>query len=371
MKNVLIAILLIVCTHYGSGQSIKDRLNKSTATCETVSLNVDKIIRTIDNIDSLNVLMDIWGNSCGKPEALSRYELLDKIESNELDNNMIVSYLEKYLDYYKYRNDVARKENYKEIYNYSSSYFEYLVPGGNYDQFTSNWASNLISLTKENTDAYLLCLLFSNQLDQFTELTEDGTLRDLQVVQAMSKSPYYERKSDGNFKLEVSSWIPISRLRNQFNTSPRISLSFGAPIGLDYRAEFKFGFTPFIKNDSLSLTFDEVDYLTDHFLGINFGIVGIREYRINADYHFDILTEISLNALGSNIPDPNGEEDNSTHGIKTFDLGLGFNFKKFIRNTKNTIGWHSSFHFAPYNLDSQLNTPTGNSYLLTGLYVSF
>lgn len=359
-------MLLLLANQWCLGQSVRDQLHKAVPSCESISKNVDRIIGNVTHVDSLQVLIDIWRESCGQSEAIMRYDILEAIEFEALDSNMVKEYINNYQYYYRYRmqHDSMSSSNY-----YQSFYFEHLVPGGNYDQYTRGWATALIPYTRKQSDEYLLCLLFSNRIDEFAELTEGGTLRNSTLVRTMAKSPYYERKSDGNFKIGAGLWLPMAKLSKHFNPSPRFTFSAGLPIGLDYRLELKIGFTPFIGNDSLLVTFDDVEYKTDKFSGFNFGLVGIKEHRLNDKYHFDYLLELGAFGLNSNIPDPGGEE-NSTHGIITLDVAAGFNLKRFLDSDK-TIGLHCSYHLCPLNLNKQLDTPVGNSYLLSSIYFSF
>ena len=82
MKKVFFIISLLIFTQYKSfsqvDSSLMQKLTKPITNCETITTNTIAILPTLsfEKIDSIQKIIGIWENYCGKNEAIARLKIL-------------------------------------------------------------------------------------------------------------------------------------------------------------------------------------------------------------------------------------------------------------------------------------------------------
>jgi hypothetical protein len=354
------------------GQNLEERLSVAVVNCETVSVNAQNLMATysIEDVDSIKQVLKFWRSKCGDSEVISRVEVLMDLYYNRFR-------YEDHRDYFRYRLsrflnrvDNAGLPNSDEVFESNRSYFNYVKINGVFDQWTRDIAQQIQKeSSNQNLDAYLATILFTFDLETFeAEMqNQDNRASDL-VKDYLSK---YDYSRPYQVSIYLGARIPLVNQRIHFHESPQLGFGLSIPIKGTYSAGFKVIFTRLINQKDLLWNIENDSVLIDPPSIVTAGFNFSRRFVLrDKSLSLDLYSGINLGALSTSIDKEGDDEDNPEYAAETVDLEVGFNLGKTIFTNKE-IGLNVSFHYAPYNLDSELITEVGSLYGQVNSYFKF
>ncbi len=370
MKYLILIIYFFAGSYNISAQDLETRLSISNnIECGVYAENANELIGTyhIFAIDSVTAVLDIWERECGKTEPIMRMRILHDIYLNRFQSEYYINYYEQYFNKYIYRVNTAKRITARSEYEYSKSYFDFTEIDGGFDKHTTALAIALLDKQGKESDAYLLCVLFSNDIKKFNEEAYFKCATKSPITNAIYNS---QTNVYSNFRLScgLGVWVPLGKNESYFNTSLRISLGIHLPISKSWRMDGTLAFVPFVNNESLDFNFEEGRESTKSLKAINFDLGFTRVNQLSKKYTLDTGISIGVNVLGTDIEDPN--EEDVTQGITTLDLGAKIGLKRKLASGRS-IALQSEIHYAPYNWSSHLESEVGEGYVSVGLAYGF
>ena len=192
-KNILILILLItsISIYSQNDTTLTTRLNKPIKNCETIAFNSQSILPeyNISQLDSIRKILSIWENQCGNCEPIIRLKILLNIKQKTFVDTNYEMYIAEHIYIYKNRITVSKKNNYSKIFEYYKIYYSYVPLRSKFDEWTKTIAQNLLKEQKKGTSEYLLCLLFSEQIELFYD-----ELKSKEYKENYVKTTVYDEK---------------------------------------------------------------------------------------------------------------------------------------------------------------------------------
>ena len=372
MNRIAILITLFIFTQAGMAQ---DEIRYNTIyypTTEVLAMETHaSIVHSLEaKDDSLYYHIGKLESIIGRNETTERVKILNDLINDRFQAINFTYYYKYFISIYLYRINYAKKANYQEIYDEYKSYLNYNPLNSEFDQLTVSIASALLAKQEYGSEEYIICLLLSNNSEQFNDLTRGSGYKSSKVKSTYINSPYVYRKSEGFFKFYAGHWLPLGNLKENFHSSINLGFSLGIPVKLKYRSEIKIQVAIDPNKSKLDFRFDDSLYSTSSVAMVNFGFKFIKEHKLSKQVFFDTSAEINVNSITTNIKNPNGDEKNSTHSVETVDVGIGFGIKKFV-GEYNAIGIETVLHATPYGLNGKLVSDSGVFSLSTSLFYSF
>ena len=145
--------------------------SKQVTDCEVLTLNVvnqlsDKL--ESNQLDSFDIIIADWINSCSISECTQRLIILKKILDNEESINSIKKYFENELHLVlKYRIEDSKKINHGYIYSASKAYYGYVPLNHPIDSIVEIISIDLLKSTRLTPDEKLICIMFSGDTEKF------------------------------------------------------------------------------------------------------------------------------------------------------------------------------------------------------------
>lgn len=372
MKTLLIVVFTLHIPLWSSAQDTL--LAKPRVTCETVAAEVSKLFPTLDlsQGDSLVKLMAEWESYCGGNEASHRLDLLLSIYRKKLHPDQIVHYYKRYLAKFRDRTHFLPDMETPGFYDDSKGYFDFMPPGGRYDQWVSTLAKQLRNQVADSTDAYLLCTLFGfgpRAFEQFrVEKRFAATTTSAYFIEQYGEIYDWQLQ----FELGVGAALPSQVNTTYFAPAPQFDFRFSLPLKRALRLELGLGL-------QFPQTVRPIDYngldsamKLQLYTGIRLGIGTQWERPLSQRWSWNVRTDLAFLRLMSNIrqPEVNPEEGRPFYGISTFDWSVGSGIRYKLGH-RHSLGLLVQAHFAPLGIDPALLSPLGASYFSTGLVWRF
>lgn len=368
IQAILFIAVFQLLAFIATSQSLEDRLSEAVISCETVSTNAQTLILEYDSLesDSLAKVISLWQKECELSEEIERLKILRAIKMRSFNSEDYEDYIKYGLGKFRSRFSEINQLRQKEIYERNRAYYSYVPFNGDLDKYTVSLAMDLIKHQEIGSDEYFMCLFLSKQFDLFYEEIEKVEISTL-------KSFHFSWRDDliiYDFVIAGGITNPLGNLKDYFSTSP----SFGLGIGFEKdNVRFEFGAVLTFNNSikQLNFNFDGQNYKTGDLTETRINVVLLRAIELNRKYRAEPLVSMAFNILSTNIDDPYATEDDSgTYGVNTVDIGVGINFLRKM-NRKGDVGFHSSIHFSPYNIDYRLKTKIGSLKLENSVFYRF
>lgn len=375
-SRVLIILVMFICKlgHSQYDTTIVKQLSRPISNCETVTLNAQEIISEFNanQSDSIYKILQMWENKCGKTEPIERLKILLDIQQNRLVDTAYKTYISQYIQKFKRRISSSKQDNYKEIFEYDKTYFNYLPLRSSFDNFTKNLALSLMSKQNRGTSEFLFCMLFSEYIEQF-----DKTLNSYEYVDSyIHKTTYadlynnrdYQVGEKMNMKISVGIWLPKDKLAETFKPSPQFGFFLGYNLYKSLYFDFGASIRPLIADKNFDLNINNSISSVNGTVNATVAAWIYNEFKLNNNLFLDIVGGIGLGRISTDLQKPKlySDDVDTYYGISTYDASLGINLRKRIFET-NSIGINFSYHYAAYNNDFLLHTDLGNQYITASL----
>ncbi len=367
---ILVVALIMQCDIYS--QNLEDRLSKAVKTCETTSINAQRVIvdYTIDQTDSIQNVLEIWNRECGNIEVVRRVEILLELQNDTFNYGENKSYFED--DFRKFINRIneAKENNFKERYERSKAYYGYVGLNSEFDAWTKNIALKILDenenqLPQDRT----ISLLLSENINEFEKAFESNEYEDLQLIKDYKSKYVYRRFYQVVVYLGARN--PIGKMKENFSPSPQLGFGIKVPFSDKYSIELKAIFTRLINQEELVFNIENelINHIPTSTIAMGFNVSReLLNYKNKA--FIELVTGINLGVVSTDIEKKVQKDNDKYHAAETVNLEIGLNLGKVVFKNK-AIGLNLSMNYAPYNLDSQLVTEVGSLYFQTNAFFKF
>lgn len=377
-KNIFLLTICILFTNYLFSQTIDTllvkELSKPVITCETVSLNSQRIITALsfDRKDSIRKVLNAWKYFCGENEPILRMSILLDISDKKDISEKFRRYYDKntwetFADKYRYR-------FYNPDFRYDSyPYNDYVPNGGKYDEMTKKIAEIYLPYQSKNSLAYLFCEFIKGDFEQYNEDVHSNDFKENKITEGIYGKQFLQ---DYMYSIFTGIWIPQGHLSGTFNENLLLSVAVATPKFLknNFLAEIKFSArTPFNK-PTFVFTADDSVYTANNDGGFNLGVNFIYEKPFGKKNYLRFFSGISLDwlATGKKTFETQDEDDEnaSYYYITTFSVPFGVGIRRNIFYRK-TAGFDIAYHYTPYNIDKKLITDLSGNYVTASIFFGF
>ncbi len=360
MKKIFFIISLLIFTQYKSfsqvDSSLMQKLTKPITNCETITTNTIAILPTLsfEKIDSIQKIIGIWENYCGKNEAIARLKILLMISKQENVDSITKQYLDNYMYIFESRNYYKTLKNNEdiELYNQSKDFFNYVPFNSNFELWIKTNSNNLKSKQQKHSNAYLFCLLFSDSLKAFYKAVNSIPYD----VDNYAKNTINENNVS-NLNIKTGLWIPTGKLANTFDPSLQLGFCLEYPLPKKLRLEIGFNIVALTNNNNFDIN---VENQNQSAKGSTYTVFGaylakpIIKYR---RLEVESYSGIGYGSISTNVKKPSKENENYSICTANFSIGTNLNYKVF-NNKMLTL--NLLYNFIPYEWDKYISNNIGN-----------
>lgn len=368
MKKILTFMLFVIFTEFGFSQddaTVLNRISNPANNCEIIAFNSQKIISSFstEQLDSIFPVLAVWERDCGSVEPIQRLKILFDIKNNRFVDSLYKNYITFSIPTFKNRVYKAKNDNYNEIFEDHKAAFSYVPLRSKYDNLTKQFARELLEKQKKETIEYLLCLLFSENIEEFNKLYYSNEYLE------NNKYKTLDSKVDdiGLFGITVIGsagiWLPIGKLSNIYRPCPQFGFTFNTPLYKSYRFDFGIEVRPLINDNNIELNVDNTIKSANGTICFTLGAWISNEVKINDKLFLGIISGIGYSRIDTDLKRLKSNSDGKEYyyGVSTYDASLGINISKRVFNNSR-VGLYISYHYAPYNNDKLLKTDLGNTF---------
>ncbi|NJO90485.1 MAG: hypothetical protein HC831_17150 [Chloroflexia bacterium] len=230
MKKVVFALLFLFLGNICFSQTEETELTKDD--CETATARYSQLLckYTIDQRGPILEILKLWEESCEENEPIQRVKILLDIANNSFIDSAYADYFKKYIFDYFERVNSAYQEDFEDLYENNKSYYSYVPLRSIFDDWTWNIAKKQKEQQTYGTSAYLLAVLFAEDIKTFDNELKSGTYQKSYIKQTLDDVVYNSTKSPVKFVLNSGIWIPAGDLRWKFSMSPIVGLGANIQI---------------------------------------------------------------------------------------------------------------------------------------------
>ncbi len=375
MRTILgIMILLLAGQVRAQNEStLVERLHRPVADCETIAGNAHQLIADVyyDNIDSMDYILNLWEGECGAVEPVLRLKiLLDIMENSYADSNYSL-YFRQYITKYKNRINASAMETYFNEYEKYKTYFDYVPLRSRFDRLTRGMARDMLPDQQRGTTAYLLALLFSDDLEAYERelkqpLYAGNPIREEQERREQVRYPW-----EIDLTLYAGMWSPTGRMAQIVDRNWNLGLLLGSPMGENYRMDYGLIFNFARNSRPFEMYVGKTYKMARAKHGLTIGLWFTREFRFENDMALDAVAGLGFGVLTTDLEKDNPAPDESkNYELNTADFSLGVNVRKRVAGN-NSLGLNLSWHLVPYKWDDTLTQDIGSSFIRFNLFFRF
>ncbi len=370
MKLIFTFALAIIWI-YSLGQS-KDSVK--IPNCEVLTLNtVNQLSRKLEfeQLDSFDIIMNDWVNSCSVSECTQRLIIIKDILKNEDTKGSIRTYFEnEFHRVYKHRLEDAKKINYGYIYSEHKAYYGYVPLRHTIDSTVRSISTDLLETDHLSPDEQLICILFSGDIEKFDQEIRRREYNESYIKQKLLRNIRKNRNSRFAFTAYTGVYKPISST-DVFAYSPMFGMTFSSPLRNKLILEFGMKFRININDESFDYYALGDTNNVNSDASVFFG--AIFRYKLYESEKFIVLpsARIGVESVSTGLSEKKANSDEKEyHDVTTVHLSLGISAMTPIFR-KSYIGLGLNYHFCPYGLDNNLHTDFDNNLVSAELFWRF
>lgn len=351
------------------------RAQSSCAQITQVSLQKLAPLLEKNDFSQVESLRTTLESVCGKSEFTMRLQIIQKLIQKIDTKNEIKEYLDKHYDEVLVnRYDNTAEEGYASIYAKNKELYNFIPLNHPVDSLIK-----IKSLALLNSQSYTLtpqehqiCLLFADDIDGY--YVESNRSPRETVVERSQKIAY--SKEGMGFGIYAGALGPIGE-NSTFTTAPSFGFSVMSPLANPFVFELALKFR-FNTNDKY-FDFNDQGTILDINSSSSFFFGGTAGYKALDNGTFIILPKIGaglgfINTGLSEVTyyddyDENGNSSSTRYNnVNTLHSHFGIAFLRHVKG-KKFVGLEASYHYIPYNWDSDLITPIQSNYWALELFL--
>lgn len=352
MKRFLLIILTLACGATAYSQDFERLMTKRQVDCSDISYNSSLLLieyLEADKIDSAGQLLRYWEQKCGMREPIFRAKILLALNNDAYSDSLLTKGTLANVYNYQNRMDMIKYGTYFSYDNYMS-YYGFVPPGQEFDDYTLELAARLKQNYQPGTMPFLLAEFYSANYDTiFSEIQADDYGQNNLTTEYKKAVDHYRNMGEFHMAWITGIWIPNGALKVLGN-HPELGFQMGAKqnkMNYDFTILIKFLDTP-EKYFATRKKNGNVPQLTDHFLGGYIGLDVGRDLVAKNGHELQLTGGIALDGFDALEEDKDNDLKAASTWTYNFNLGLGYRY--YITNTFY-LGLRAKYNLTDYSLN--------------------
>ena len=337
MKKYLILLLVVFSTTAMLGQDFDSPKAEKPLDCSDIAYNSSMLFvkyMSEHKIDSAKNIVNYWEAECGLKEPVYRAKMLLALETGQFNESLLSEKTFTYIYDYQNRMKMITSLDYSD-YNTYKSYYGFVPPAQDFDNYTRKLALALKSKYPEQSDEYILSELYSDNHDViFSKLQSGANKESFLIKQYNATVKKYENMIEYNIAGIIGLWKPTGDLK-KVGVHPELGLQLGVK-----RKKMNYDLT-------LALRF--INSPNELFIGEYIGFDIGRDIYAAKGHGIQIIAGIALD--GFEIRNEDGEDNMvRKRSAYSYNLNFGLAYRYYITNSFY-IGLRAKYNIVDYTLN--------------------
>ena len=352
MKRILLIAIALSGSLALFSQDFDRLMTKKQVDCSDISYNSSLLLieyLEADKTDSAGQLLRYWEQKCGMREPIFRAKILLALDNKTYSDSLLTKGALNHIYNYQNRMDMIKYGSFFSYDNYMS-YYGFVPPGQEFDDYTRELASRLKKNYQPGTMPYLLAEFYSSNYDTiFSEIQTKAYGQNNLTTEYEKAVDYYRNMGEFHMAWITGIWIPDGALKVLGN-HPELGFQMGAKqnkMNYDFTIAIKFLDSP-EKYYATRKKSGNVPELTDHFLGGYIGLDVGRDLLAQKGHELQITGGIALDGFDALPEDKDNDLKAASTWTYNFNLGLGYRY--YITNTFY-LGLRAKYNITDYSLN--------------------
>lgn len=320
---------------------------------------------------SFHAVTKSWVETCGLSEFALRAIILHKILTGQDANSSIRKYIDNHF-HYVLRNRIRHSKEVDFGYRYANNeaYYSFLPFRHPMDSIIQSKAEILLERKNLNQDEYLICKLFSGDVDTFFEESTTRRYRQSIIGERLHQKELWIKQREFKFAVYTGLSTP-SKSDDVFTRAPILGLGMGGPLSdklvVDFAIKFRINrndksFYYYALGDTNYVNSDESVFFGGIF---RYSLYNKPKLRVSSDLG------VGLESVSTGL---SKQKDHSTekeyYHLRTIHLSFGFSAITPIYGN-HSIGLGINYHYCPYQLDRNLHSTIDNNLMSVEVFWKF
>jgi hypothetical protein len=345
---IVFAFLLISFPDYG--QDFDRLMVKKSIDCSDVSINSSQLFIkyvTENKNDSAKALIQYWQGKCGLREPIYRSRILLALKERNFNDSLVTEKVLWYFFNYLNRKDLIKNKNYYS-YDDNRSYYGFIPPGEDFDNFTLKMASDLKSTYQPGSYESLFCDFYSGSGDTiFSKLQTDKYVSTVLGEQYNKTVEENLETSELHASLIAGTWIPTGGIK-KLGVHPELGFQIGSKknkMSYDLTMVLRFLNTPeyyYARREGLHSTPELTNYFFGGYVGFDCG----RDLYSRNGNEISFLAGAGYDGFDT-FRSKTDSEDEKTGSVGSFNLNFGVGYRYYYSNT-SYFGFRLKYNMVNY-----------------------
>lgn len=360
MKRTGFLLIMMIFSAALTGQDLDGMLTAKKYDCSDISYNSgDWFVKYMkkNDVDSARQILNYWESKCGMREPVFRAEILLALKENRLNDSLFPQGSLNYILNYEYRAEMIKYANYQHYDDYKS-YFGYIPPGQEFDQYTRELAGELKKNFDPLSTEYLMAEFYSDNSDTLLYKLQSDEYQRFELTKEYEEVvDTYANRAEYHMSLVTGIWIPTGDLK-KLGCHPEFGFQIGAKhkkMNYDVILAIRF------LNSANEYYAQRPDSdlppeLTDHYLGAHIGFDVGRDLLAKKGHEIQLTGGIAMD--GFDALEDDKEKDLENASIWSYDFNIGLGYRYYFTNSFY-LGLRAKYHVVDYTRGNIIDF-TGN-----------
>jgi len=320
------------------------------------SLNFIKYM-SVSETNAAKHLLHYWEDKCGMREPIFRARILLALTTGEFCDSLLTETSLNHIFNYQSRMDMIKTASYY-LYDDHKSYYGYIPPGEEFDNFTRQMAFELKTYYDKESIEYVLAEFYSDNYEAILSKLQSKNLEDCLLAGKYYEAVnQYRKMPEFHFSLLAGIWIPTGELA-KIGVHPELGLQLGwkrKRINYDFTFAIKFAKAAnkyYARRDAKS---DEWE-LTNRFLGGYIGFEVGGDLLARKGHELQAVCGAGYDGFAV-LKEKKGDNLKAS-ATASFNLNFGLAYRYYISNDFY-VGARVKYNIVDYTLSKVIDF-TGN-----------
>jgi len=312
---------------------------------------------SVYEIDSAKNLLNYWENKCGMREPVFRAKILLALLSGDFNDFEWTETPLNQIFNYQSRMDLIKSAKYYVYDNYKS-FYGYVPPGEEFDNFTRKLALELKTYYNSESIEYALAEFYSDDYEAIFSRLQSKTLEDCLLSKKYNEVVNkYKRMPEFQISFLAGIWIPTGDLA-KIGVHPELGMQMGwkkKRLNYDFTFALKFVNASqkyYAKRDKKSEEWE----LTNRFFGGYIGFEVGGDILSKKGHEIQVIGGVGYD--GFDVLKENKEDDLKSSSTSSFNVNFGLSYRYYV-SSNLFLGLRVKYNIVDYTLNKVIDF-TGN-----------
>jgi len=364
MKKIQLFLTIILLTSFAFCQDLDVPLVTKKIDCSDIAHNSSLYYVKYMNenkIDSAQLLLNHWENICGTNEPVFRAKILLALKTRQYNDTLLTNTPLDYIFNYQNRMDMIVSEQRYEYYSYKS-YYGYILPDQEFDNFTWKLASDLKATYHTESVEYLLADFYSGNYETIFSKIQSETFENHTLTEKYDEVlRIYKKMPEFHISLLTGLWMPTGEL-TQLGLHPELGLQIGCKkkkMNYDFTLAFKFVNAPndyYARRDIRYEDWEATNLFLGYYLGFEIG----GDILVKKKHEVQVIGGIAWDAFS--VLQEDKENELNPRSTSSFNINFGLAYRHYL--TSNFyLGLRVKYNIVDYSLNHVIDF-TGNPIII-------